>query len=448
MKSSIAVMAASRVSTAFCVALLCVVATSAEHESELKAFYEAVAAGKPEEAVEIGKPVLERFKLDGGDARAMEKAQARLDAIDSARTAAAAKLDKIAQSAGSKSPNPLLYIVPQPSEMFQQIYAAFRGSAVDYALLPEDKARFVKSYVDSSLRAADVAVAEAYRAVTSSPADSTALLKSRAYLTAYVVGAHDESDLPAALPTVSEATGGAVPSFLAEDMLGEVGRAWAVRAVFEALEKYDVSQWPPADRLRILQRTAATARESEKDYSTALWAYEKLAAADDSEIAEGALWSIIEIRAEDLKHYPGAIDKCSEFLERFPSSAYTPRVKCRRILYGYRANDLDTVLVWVREVQDSYPDTEACAYATLMEAMVYANRQQNGEALAKLALVADEHPNSALAPQALLLSGIILLQSQEYSRALERFQRIVDFYPDSDEVERAKSYFDKLKDVR
>jgi len=435
---------------ALCI-LICGTSTAGEtpasdKEDPLQCYHDALSSGRLTEAVNEGQAVLDKLRATGSDPALFTRIDKRLDAVRTAREAATNKLRQIAQSAGSSAPAPLLYVMPQPSEMFQKSHAAFLNSRISPSELPEEHRPFLTSFLKLSLRAADTAVVEASRSVETSNADPTAQSKARAYLTAYVVGAHEEGNCDRVLQMLSEATGG-VPSFLADSLLHEVGRYWAVRDLYPALDRFAGDDWPVEDRAELLKDTAAAAVDSEEDYTTALWAYDELASLDAPGAVEEALLRQIEIYSKKLYNHQKAIEKCTEFLERFPSSKEVLRVECRRAFCSYKTRDEEATLGYITEIQSDHPDTEACAYATLLEAMIYSKQQSTKPALEKLATVSTDYPDSAFAPKALLLSGIIRLQNQDYTRAKECFQRIMDFYPESQEVSRAKEYFDKLDEL-
>jgi len=416
-------------------------------DEEFKAYYDDVSAGKLEEALAAGRPMLEALGAKEANARTVAQVESRLGAIERARGAAVDRLDRIAQSAESDSPDPLLYVMPQPSEMFQEIYAGRSSTPASSNGLTQRDGRFAKSYLDTALCVADAAVIDAYLTATAAKIDATGTSKARAYLTAYVVGAHDESTYQSALRQLSKATGGGLPVFLADDALNEIGRSWVAKEVVAALDNADWTRWPDGDRMRILKAVATTAADVEKDYSTALWAYGNLASAGDLEEAEGAQLAVIDIYADRLRDSRNAVSACGEYLKRFPSGKQATKVRCMRARYKYDSKDMEGALADISRIKSDYDGTNAAAYALVLEGMVYLSQGKPDEAIGAFSRVVDEYPASSFAADGIMLSGITRLQQQRYKEAQQLFQRVVDFYQDSPRAPKAKEYLKSLERI-
>jgi outer membrane protein assembly factor BamD (BamD/ComL family) len=416
-------------------------------EAEVKAYSDALAAGKHKDAFDAGRGVLEALKAKPQDAKAAAEAEMRLKAIERGRDMAVEKLAKIKQSVKSDSPDPLLYVTPQPSEMFQDIYSGRRDSQTPLYGLAESDASFMRSYLDNAQFVADIDVVDAYRQATAAQPDRTASSKARAYLTAYIVGSHDESTYPEALHLLSEDAGRGLPIFLVDDMLNEVGKSWALKEVINALDKADWAKWPSEDRTRVLRAMAETASKIEKDYTTAIWAYDKLAESTDTRTAEDVGLARIAIYGDQLKDSANAECACTEYLKRFPSGKDAAEVKCLRARYRYDSRDMDGALMDIAEVKRDNSGTSAAAYAMVLEGMIYSSQQKTAEAIAAFTKVSEQYPKSNFAANAIMLSGTVYLQNQQYKEARDAFQRLIDFYPESSLTPKAKEYLKALEKV-
>jgi outer membrane protein assembly factor BamD (BamD/ComL family) len=443
----VALVAARRAPVVAFLLLALTYAATAQETGGLKAYQDCLAAGDLSKALSAGKPLLEAIKAAHPGSPAATSIDNRLVAVQDACLLAISKLTMIADGAAAEHPSPYLYIAPKPAELLATVRDMMLRSAASYQGLTGEETSFAKSYIDAALFVADRDVVAAYQKVVNAKVGDLPTANARAYLSAYVIGAHDEGTYPAVLALLSKALAeGAIPSFLADDALNAFGDVRACAEALKALDSVTWAQWPQADQVRLYKNMAAVA-DRNSDNEWAIVAYGKIVAKGTPAEAEEAQAATIKIYAEKVKDYASAAHACGEYVKRYPKSKDALNSEYLKALYEWQANNFDAALVDIKAFRSAHADSGLMPSAILLEGLTYNSQGKLDDAVKSFGEVLAKYPKHRLAGKAQYLIGFAYLSGQKYSQARDAFQKVVDFYPGDSYAVQAKDYMEKLKSM-
>jgi outer membrane protein assembly factor BamD (BamD/ComL family) len=412
----------------------------------LKSYEAALASGDLANAVAQGAKLLAEIKAARPEAASVASIEARLAAIEDGRRLGVFKMESIMRGIGAEDPSPFLYIAPTPAELYNRGRDRFVKTALVYADFSEAEKSFVRSYLDAAMLVADKSVVEAHKGVVDGKPSDESARKARAYLTAYVACTHDEFSYPAVLPLIAKTvTGGALPVFMVEDALSELGDARAALGLVNVLDGATWAKWPEGKDIEVMKAIALFA-ENHGDRDFAIVVNNLIVTRGTSAESESAQLGIIR-NAEKARDWAGAAAACGDFLKRYPESKDARNTGYLKASYEYQAQAYEAALTTLKQFREKFGSEEVMPNVLLLEGMSYSGLSKTDEALKSFNTLVEKYPKHFMAGKAEFLAGLALLSNQRYVEARQRFQRVVDFYPNDTKAPDAKSFLDRLKDI-
>jgi TolA-binding protein len=418
-----------------------------------------IASGDAEGALGEAMRVLNGIADSRGGSSAISAVKRRVEMLKDTRLRLENKLALV--GAGESA---FALWAPTPSELYKKVSDNLSVSRVFYQGLREDEKALAESAVATAEKMADAAVFDAYRNASAGFTDETRG-SARAYLAAYVLGAHDGDDLVALLDDAAEAVGesDALPTFLFDCAYDGLGNFAAADRAAKALDAADWASWPAEKRLASM-RGMADAALAENDHNWAVTAYTRIAESAEGKEAVGALRKVIDLYAEEAKKiegrgqtransdrlqvaYRAAGEACGQFLARFPDDAEALNVEYRKIFYEYRARQHEKAVESARAFRQAHPDSNAMPNVLLLEGLAINDQGQTDAAIALFEEIVEKYRKAPAAARAQFMAGYSYLATQRYSEARECFQRVVDFYPDASSADEARELLVKLKPI-
>lgn len=444
---------------AVCALMACAVSmvTATEPAGDFAEYRALADSGNFAEAASMASDIVAEAAAANPEIYGWKAASARIRALSNAQKLTVAKLELI--TAGGGSPSPFAYVAPTPPELALKLSMRLSAARMNYQGLGDDERALADSAVETTLRAGDRAVIDAYVASLSAALEGKPAEMARSYMSAYVLAAHAD-DLSSFLETLIDEVGEPdLPLLVVEDAIANLGDLSAASRSIDALDAAQWFSWPDRRRSELIEALAEKAL-AEGQYNWAVDAYRKLAADEDNAVAEPAQMQVIELHAEQAKKlskgraagekaasraaYGDAAAACAEYFARFPKGENALNVEYLRSFYLYSAGKSQEAVTAAKAFQEAHADSRAVPNAMLIEALATNDMGRSPEAIDLFLRIADEYPNSSAAGRAQFMAGYCYLATQRYVKARDCFQKVVDFHPNDPTAPRAKELLKKL----
>lgn len=184
------------------------------------------------------------------------------------------------------------------------------------------------------------------------------------------------------------------------------------------------------------------------NHQKAIDAYEIMAAnSKDPNRIQTAQLKIIDIYAKDLGNYDKAIQKCEEFIRRYPDSPQTSQVEFLIGKFAYLNKDYAGAVGQLDGFQKRYPKHPRVGQVMMLAGLSRMAEGNAQEAIGRFNEVIRKYPDADLAARSKFLIGYAQMSEQQYHAALETFKQLVEQFPKSQYVTHARSFIDRLSRV-
>jgi TolA-binding protein len=176
--------------------------------------------------------------------------------------------------------------------------------------------------------------------------------------------------------------------------------------------------------------------------------YEKVCTrAKDPGRARAALLRIIDLYAENLKNYDKAVQKCEEFVQKYPDSPEASEVEFLLGKYAYLRKDYAGAVGQLDGFQKKYPEHPQVGPALMLAALSRLAEGNTAEAIGRFREIIRRYPDSDLAARSKFLTGYAQVSAQQYAAAMETFRQLIEQFPQSPYVPQAQNLLERLRKV-
>lgn len=181
------------------------------------------------------------------------------------------------------------------------------------------------------------------------------------------------------------------------------------------------------------------------NHQKAIEAYEIIVAnSKDPNKAQTAQLKIIDIYAKDLGNYDKAIQKCEEFIRRYPDSHQTSQVEFFIGKFAYLNRDFAGAVGQLDGFRKRYPGHPQVGQVMILAGLSRMAEGNSQEAVGRFSEVIRRYPDGDLAARSKFLIAYAQMSEQRYHDALETFRQLVEQFPKSQYVTHARSFIDRL----
>jgi TolA-binding protein len=176
--------------------------------------------------------------------------------------------------------------------------------------------------------------------------------------------------------------------------------------------------------------------------------YERLSTlATDPGRARAALLRIVDLYAENLKNYDKAVQKCEEFVRKYPDSPEAGQVEFLLGKYAYLRKDYAGAVGQLDGFQKKYPEHPQVGAAMMLAALSRMAEGNTGEAIGRFREIIRRYPDSDMAARSKFLTGYAQVSAQQYAAAMETFRQLIEQFPQSPYVKQAQELLERLSRV-
>ncbi len=163
--------------------------------------------------------------------------------------------------------------------------------------------------------------------------------------------------------------------------------------------------------------------------------------------ARAILLRIIDLYAEGLKNYDRAVQKCEEFVKKYPDSPEISQVEFLLGKYAYLRKDYSGAVGQLDGLQKKYPEHPQVGQAMMLAALSRMAEGNTREAVGRFHEIIRRYPDSDLAARSKFLTGYAQVSAQEYAAAMETLRQLIEQFPQSPYVKQAQDLLDRLSKV-
>jgi TolA-binding protein len=169
--------------------------------------------------------------------------------------------------------------------------------------------------------------------------------------------------------------------------------------------------------------------------------------AKDPGRARAALLRSADLYGENLKNYDKAVQKCEEFVQKYPDSPEVSQVEFLLGKYAYLRKDYAGAVGQLDGFRRKYPEHSQVGPALMLAALSRMAEGNTPEAIGRFREIIRRYPDSDLAARSKFLTGYAQVSAQQYAAAMETFRQLIEQFPESPYVPQAQNLLERLSKV-